>query len=80
MSKPANPLECKARLEAMLGRATVELGSLLSTQLARLQAEYEAIRSAHFPCVPPYTLDSKRAKEGASGLQHQGCTPYYAPI
>ena len=79
MSKPANPLECKARLEAMLGRATVELGSLLSTQLARLQAEYEAIRSAHFPCVPN-TLDSKRAKGGASGLQKQGCAPYYSPL
>ena len=46
-----NPLECKAKLETLLARATVELQSLLATQMARLQAEYEAIRSAHFPCV-----------------------------
>ena len=46
-----NPLECKAKLETLLARATVELQALLATQMARLQAEYEAIRSVHFPCV-----------------------------
>ncbi len=48
-----NPLECKSKLEALLARATVELQTLLGTQMARLQAEYEAIRAAHFPCVRP---------------------------
>lgn len=49
----SGPLECKSKLDGVLTRATAELHTLLSQQLSRLQSEYEAIRAAHFPCVPP---------------------------
>jgi hypothetical protein len=52
MERKPGPLECKQKLEDTLARATRTLQDLLTTQLQRLQGEYEAIRLAHFPCVP----------------------------
>ena len=62
----AGPLECKARLEGVLTRATAQLKDLLAAQQARLRHEYEAIRAAHFPCVARGRQAGTRARAASA--------------